>query len=97
MVALEAPAPKKTALTFLQSFPASLMALIMPASVTQAVPCASSCHTGIPQSCSSSSTLKQFGCEMSSRFTAPNEGATMRTKSMAFCAECSCLALGSNR
>ena len=87
MVALEAPAPWNTALTFFQSLPASLMALIMPARVTQAVPCASSCHTGMPQSCRLSRTLKQLGCEMSSRLTAPKEGAAMRTNSMIFCAE----------
>ena len=91
MVALAEPAPKKTTLAFFQSFPASLIALIMPARVTQAVPWASSCQTGIPQSCSSSSTLKQLGWEMSSRFTAPKDGVAMRTKSMIFCGSCSCL------
>ncbi len=94
MVVLEAPAPQNTALDLSHVRPVSFRALIMPASVTHAVPWASSCQTGIPQSCRLSRTLKQLGWEMSSRFTAPNDGATMRVNSMILSAEWSWRSLG---
>ncbi len=89
MVVLDAPAPRRTIFASLSFLPASSRALRSPARVTQAVPCASSCHTGTSQaSLRSSSTLKQFGWLMSSRFTAPTEGSSIFTKSMIFWGSC---------
>ena len=70
-------------------FPASFRAFRSPAKVTQAVPWASSCQTGMSQEeRSSSSTRKQLGWEMSSRLTAPKEGWTIFTKSMILWGSC---------
>ena len=83
IVVLEAPAPSRTILASPSFLPASLSALIRPARVTQAVPWASSCHTGMSHaSRSSSRTRKQLGCEMSSRLIAPKECWTIFTNSM---------------
>ena len=85
MVVLEAPAPKRTIFASASFLPVSLRALRSPARVTQAVPCASSCHTGMSQaSRSSSRTRKQFGWLMSSRFTAPKLCWAIFTNSMIF-------------
>ncbi len=72
-----APAPLTTILTcsfFLR--PVTRIAFISPAKTTTAVPCWSSCITGISNSfLSRSSISKHRGAEMSSRLMAANDGA----------------------
>ena len=83
IVVLEAPAPNKTILQSSIFLPANFSAFKSPARVIQAVPCASSCQTGISQTSRKvSKTLKHSGCLMSSRLTAPTEGANILTKSI---------------
>ena len=78
-----APAPTMVTLASWKLLPTSFMALMAPATSTVAVPCWSSCHTGILQSALSSSRMsKHLGLEMSSRLIPPKEGARSLTVSM---------------
>ena len=80
-----APAPITVTLASWKFFPTSFMAFMAPATSTVAVPCWSSCHTGILQSLLSSSRMsKHLGLEMSSRLIPPKEGAMSLTVSMIF-------------
>ncbi len=80
---LAAPAPMKAIFTSPISRPTTLRAFTRPASVTHAVPCWSSCHTGISHSSRNVSRMrKHLGWAMSSRFTPPNPGCTSLTNSM---------------
>ena len=75
-----APAPLTTALTSPISFPTSLRALSMAATVTTAVPCWSSWNTGMSSfSFNFRSTSKQRGAAMSSRLMPPKEPAMSST------------------
>ncbi len=82
-----APAPTITIFKSANSRPVTLQALISPARVTMAVPCWSSCISGIFRlAFSRSSTSKQIGAAMSSKLIAPKLGAiasTVRTMSSA--------------
>ena len=80
-----APAPMTAIWASSSFFPTSFMALIAPATSTVAVPCWSSCQTGILQSLLSSSRMsKHLGLEMSSRLIPPKDGAMSLTVSMIF-------------
>src|SRR5574344_1205914 len=80
-----APAPMTVMCASSSFFPTSFIALMAPATSTVAVPCWSSCQTGILQSLLSSSRMsKHLGLEMSSRLIPPNEGARSLTVSMIF-------------
>jgi len=59
MLMPEAPAPMTATLTSAMSFLTILRALIRPATVTQAVPCWSSCQTGISHFDLSSSRMRK--------------------------------------
>jgi len=75
MATPEAPDPMTVTLTSPIFFLTIFRALISPATVTQAVPCWSSCQTGISASARKvSRILKHLGWEMSSRFTPPKLG-----------------------
>jgi len=83
MATLAAPEPMKVIRTASIFLSTTLSALMRPASVTQAVPCWSSCHTGISHSARSVSRMrKHFGWAMSSRLTPPSPGCTSFTNSM---------------
>ena len=70
-----APTPEITTRSEAMSRPSTLVAPISAASTTIAVPCWSSCITGQSSaSMTRRSISKQRGAEMSSRFTAPNDG-----------------------
>ena len=75
-----APAPTMAILQSLSSRPVSLQAFISPARVTVAVPCWSSCITGIFSSAFRRSSIsKHFGAAKSSRFIPPKLGAMALT------------------
>ncbi len=83
MATLAAPEPMKAIFMSAMSRPTTLRALMRPARVTQAVPCWSSCQTGISHSARSVSRMrKHLGWAMSSRFTPPSPGCTSLTNSM---------------
>ena len=77
-----APAPLITTESCPSVVESTRVALIRAARRTIAVPCWSSCSTGMPISCRPSSISKQRGAEMSSRLMPPNVGAMARTMSM---------------
>jgi len=78
----EAPAPTMATVTSAMRFPTTFTALIAPATTIVAVPCWSSCHTGISSVARSRARMsKHFGCAMSSRFTPPNAGVMRCTVS----------------
>ena len=80
---LDAPVPTNAMVTSLIFLPTTLSALISPAKVTVAVPCWSSCQTGISAFSRRVSRIrKHLGCERSSKFTPPNEGCRSKTVSM---------------
>ena len=75
MATLAAPEPMKTISTSSIGLPTIFSALSRPASVTEAVPCWSSCHIGISAFSRRVSRMrKHLGCEMSSRLTPPKAG-----------------------
>ena len=73
------PAPLMTTLRPLKFFFTTLAAFVRPASTTMAVPCWSSCITGMPRLCSAASILKHCGAAISSRLTPPKVGASACT------------------
>ena len=80
-----APAPLTTMRTFSMSLPATSRAFFSPAAEMMAVPCWSSCITGMSSvRLSRSSMAKHSGALMSSRFIPPNEGAIFSTASQNF-------------
>ena len=70
-----APAPLTTIFRSSNCFPVTRHALMRAASTTTAVPCWSSCITGIPIPCNASSSSKHFGAAMSSSAIPPKTGA----------------------
>ncbi len=76
-----APAPTRTVLISLIFLPTIFRALSRPARVTSAVPCWSSCHTGMEHSRRSlSRTSKHFGLSISSRLIPPKVGCSILTR-----------------
>ncbi len=75
-----APAPAITTFRPARSLPTRVAALSRAARTTTAVPCWSSCITGMSSSSISRASIsKQRGAEMSSRFTAPKDGRSSFT------------------
>ena len=75
-----APAPTITILLFCRVFLTTFMAFIIAARATMAVPCWSSCITGISNSSISRFSIsKQRGAEISSKFMPPKIGAICLT------------------
>ncbi len=76
MAMFAAPAPTMATLDSESFFPTTLWALMAPAVTMVAVPCWSSCHTGMSISALRRSRIsKHLGLEMSSRLIPPKEGA----------------------
>ncbi len=72
---LAAPAPIIESVILSNDLPTTFRAFTSPANVTEAVPCWSSCHTGISISARSVSRMrKHLGLAMSSRLIPPKEG-----------------------
>ena len=74
-----APLPLTTTFKSSKSLPTTLHAFFKAAETTIAVPCWSSCITGMPTSSRLLSISKHLGAEMSSRLIAPKTGAMLRT------------------
>ena len=89
-----APVPLIT--TFTSSFCLSVTfrALIRPARVTTAVPCWSSCITGMPRSWRACSISKHSGALKSSRFIPPKTGEMFFIVSMVFLVSWSLMQIG---
>ena len=80
---LAAPDPKSTIFELLRSLPVSSSALYSAASMTPAVPCWSSCQTGIfILALSLSRMSKQRGEAMSSRLIPPRPGSSASATAM---------------
>ena len=80
---LAAPDPNMTILLPFKGLSVTLSALNRPARVTPAVPCWSSCQTGMFISALSLSRIsKHFGDSMSSRLIPPSEGSSVFTTLM---------------
>ena len=88
-----APAPLMTTLMSLIFLPLISIALISPALDIIAVPCWSSCITGMPMFCKAASISKHFGAAMSSKFMPPTVGASALQKATISSTECASISM----